>query len=255
MLSFKWYQPVKEKGSVLMQKPLYRQVIRDLENQIRQMKPNEKLPSERQLLVKYSVSRNTIRLALQDLEERGLIYRLHGKGTFVSSNFLSQPNIGGMYSFTEELKKIGQKASTQNQSLSLIVPDEHIATQLNMASTEKAYKLVRLRLANNQPRIFSTSYLPEKLFHGLELSDLNDKPLYDVMKEKYDQISVMAFEDVQAVCLNQEESENLAEKVGSPSLKIFRKTINDKNVPIEFTISLARGDKFVYRSRQYNDLF
>ncbi|WP_223897466.1 GntR family transcriptional regulator [Lactobacillus huangpiensis] len=238
-----------------MGKPLYRQVILDLEKQIKDMKPNAKLPSERQLLVKYGVSRNTIRLALQDLEERGLIYRLHGKGTFVSSTFLNQPNIGGMYSFSEELKRTGQKASTKNQSLELIIPNNNIAAQLNLTSNEKAYKLIRLRLADNEPRIFSTSYLPEKLFSELSLNDLNAKPLYDVMKEKYDQISVMAFEDVEAVCLNQEESRNLAEKVGSPSLKIFRKTINDKNIPIEFTISLARGDKFVYRSRQYNDLF
>lgn len=237
-----------------MEKPLYRQVILDLEKQIKNMKPNAKLPSERQLLVKYGVSRNTVRLALQDLEERGLIYRLHGKGTFVSSNFLNQPNIGGMYSFSEELKRTGQKASTENQSLDLITPDKNIAAQLNLKPTEKAYKLVRLRLANNEPRIFSTSYLPEKIFPELVIDDLKSKPLYTVMKEKYNQISVMAFEDVEAVCLNSEESKNLAEEVGSPSLKIFRKTINDKNVPVEFTISLARGDKFVYRSRQYNDL-
>ena len=237
-----------------MGKPLYRQVILDLEKQIKNMKPNAKLPSERQLLVKYGVSRNTVRLALLDLEERGLIYRLHGKGTFVSSTFLNQPNIGGMYSFSEELKRTGQKASTKNQSLDLIIPDKNIAAQLNLKPTEKAYKLVRLRLANNEPRIFSTSYLPEKIFPELVIDDLKSKPLYTVMKEKYNQISVMAFEDVEAVCLNSEESKNLAEKVGAPSLKIFRKTINDKNVPVEFTISLARGDKFVYRSRQYNDL-
>ena len=237
-----------------MEKPLYRQVILDLEQQIKNMQPNAKLPSERQLLVKYGVSRNTVRLALQDLEERGLIYRLHGKGTFVSSTFLNQPNIGGMYSFSEELKRTGQKASTENQSLDLITPDKNIAAQLNLEPTEKTYKLVRLRLANNEPRIFSTSYLPEKIFPELVIDDLKSKPLYTVMKEKYNQISVMAFEDVEAVCLNSEESKNLAEKVGAPSLKIFRKTINDKNVPVEFTISLARGDKFVYRSRQYNDL-
>lgn len=237
-----------------MGKPLYRQVILDLEQQIKNMQPNAKLPSERQLLVKYGVSRNTVRLALQDLEERGLIYRLHGKGTFVSSTFLNQPNIGGMYSFSEELKRTGQKASTENQSLDLITPDKNIAAQLNLEPTEKTYKLVRLRLANNEPRIFSTSYLPEKIFPELVIDDLKSKPLYTVMKEKYNQISVMAFEDVEAVCLNTKESKNLAEEVGSPSLKIFRKTINDKNVPVEFTISLARGDKFVYRSRQYNDL-
>ncbi|BDR60046.1 GntR family transcriptional regulator [Lactobacillus xylocopicola] len=237
-----------------MPKPLYQQVIFDLEKQIRKMKPNARLPSERQLLVKYGVSRNTIRLALQELEERGLIYRLHGKGTFVSSVFLNQPNIGGMYSFSEEVTRAGQKATTQNRSLELVVPSQHIMEQLNMAANERAYKLVRLRLANNEPRIYSTTYLPEKLFPDLKMADLQEETLYGVLKRKYNQISVMAFEDVQAVSLNKEESSYLDEKMGSSSLKIFRKTINDKNVPVEFTISLARGDKFIYRSRQYNKL-
>ncbi|WP_103753100.1 GntR family transcriptional regulator [Lactobacillus panisapium] len=237
-----------------MQKPLYQRVILDLEGLIKKMKPNEKLPSERQLLVKYGVSRNTIRLALQNLEERGLIYRLHGKGTFVSSIYLDRPNIGGIYSFSEELTREGQKATTQNQSLELVMPTTKIAEQLNLAENEQAYKLVRLRLANGQPRMFSTTYLPEKLFPKLEITDLRSKTLYGVLKEKYNQLSVIAFEDVQAVSLGKPESEYLDVKEGSPSLKIYRKTINDKNIPIEFTISLARGDKFIYRSRQYNDL-
>ena len=63
-----------------MKKPLYQQVILDLEKKIKtEMKPNNRLPSERQLLKEYGVSRNTIRLALNNLEERGIIYRLHGK--------------------------------------------------------------------------------------------------------------------------------------------------------------------------------
>ncbi|MDF7673012.1 GntR family transcriptional regulator [Lactobacillus sp. ESL0701] len=237
-----------------MQKPLYRQVISDLEKRISQLKPNDKLPSERQLLMEYSVSRNTIRLALQDLEQRGIIYRLHGKGTFVSSMYLNQTNIGGMYSFSEEAKRVGQKATTKNYSLELVTPSKQIAEQLNLSSIEQTYKLVRIRLANNEPRILSTTYLPKPLFPDIKLSDLQVEPLYSVLKNKYHQLSVMAFEDVQAVSLTAAESKLLAEKAGAPSLKIYRKTINDKNVPIEFTISLARGDKFIYRSRQYNHL-
>lgn len=238
-----------------MQKPLYQRVITDLEKQIKKMKPNARLPSERQLLIKYGISRNTIRLALQNLEERGLIYRLHGKGTFVASVVLDQPNIGGMYSFSEELKRAGQKASTQNRSLELVIPNQHIIEQLNLTEDEQVYELVRIRLANNQPRIFSKSYLPARLFPDLKITDLQDQQLYGVFKQKYNQIGVMAFEDVQAVSLSKQEGQYLDEKAGLPCLKIFRKTINEKNIPIEFTISLARGDKFIYRSRQYNKLF
>ena len=253
MLNSNWYQPVA-KEEMLMQKPLYQQVIFDLEQQIKKMEANAKLPSERQLLAKYGVSRNTIRIALQNLEERGLIYRLHGKGTFVSSIYLNRPNIGGIYSFSEEAKKAGKKATTKNCSLELVQPSERIAKQLNLEPGQQAYRLTRLRLVDNQPRIYSKTYLPEKLFPNLHLSDLKNKTLYGVLREKYGQLSVLAFEDVQAVSLNEVESSFLDEKVGSPSLKIYRKTIDDKNLPIEFTVSLARGDKFIYRSKQYNDL-
>ena len=67
-------------------------------------------------------------------------------------------------------------------------------------------------------------------------------------------VTTLAFEDVQAVNLYEKDSKILGVKPGDASLKIFRRAINDKNVPIEFTISLARGDRFIYRSRQYNHL-
>lgn len=84
------------------------------------------------------------------------------------------------------------------------------------------------------------------------MADLNQDTLYGVMKKKYHQTSVLAFEDVQAVNLDKKEAELLHVKEDAASLKIYRKTINDKNVPIEFTVALARGDKFIYRSKQYN---
>ena len=82
------------------------------------------------------------------------------------------------------------------------------------------------------------------------MSDLEDN-LYTVMKQKYNEQSILAFEDVQAVNLDEKDSKILGVKPGDASLKIFRRAINDKNVPIE---SLARGDRFIYRSRQYNHL-
>lgn len=101
--------------------------------------------------------------------------------------------------------------------------------------------------------MYGETYLPERNFPDLKMSDLEDN-LYTVMKQKYNEQSILAFEDVQAVNLDEKDSKILGVKPGDASLKIFRRAINDKNVPIEFTISLARGDRFIYRSRQYNHL-
>lgn len=236
-----------------MTEPLYKRIIEDLETKIRkEMKPNEKLPSERQLLEQYHVSRNTIRLALANLEERGIIYRLHGKGTFVSTTYLNKTNLSSMYSFSDEMRQMGRKPTTDNRTFKLIDPPEEVIEQLNLQDGEKAYKLVRVRYADGIPMMYGETYLPESIFPNLKLSDLNKNTLYGVLKEKYNERSVLAFEDVQAVSLSKEESEILETKLGAPSLKIYRRTINENNLPIEFTKTLARGDKFIYRSRQYN---
>lgn len=211
--------------------------------------PNQKLPSERELVEMFKVSRSTVRLALNELEEKGLIYRLHGKGTFVAPIFIKQPNLGSMYSFSSQMECEGKEISTKNISLKLCRPEKEIALQLNLAPNDQAYELIRLRLADGEPLVYNRTYLPETIFPNLTLDNLNQGTL----KKKYHQISVLAFEDVQAVNLTKEEAQLLHVKENTASLKINRKAINDKNIPIEFTQALARGDKFVYRSKQYNE--
>ena len=66
--------------------PLYDQLVDLLSEKIEnEMSPGDMLPSERELASKYGLSRTTVRLAMSELEELGLVTRKHGKGTFVSS--------------------------------------------------------------------------------------------------------------------------------------------------------------------------
>ena len=65
--------------------PLYDQLVELLKEKIEnEYEANTMLPSERELSDLYGLSRTTVRLALQELEKIGYIYRQHGKGTFVS---------------------------------------------------------------------------------------------------------------------------------------------------------------------------
>ena len=79
-----------------------------------------------------------------------------------------------MYSFSEQMSEAGHKPTTQNRTLELVTPEEDVANQLNLKTGEKAYKLVRLRLADGVPLMYGETYLPERIFPDLKMSDLED---------------------------------------------------------------------------------
>lgn len=67
-------------------KPKYFTLMEELKEEIisGRIQPGEKLPSENQFTVQYSLSRHTVRKALSLLEQEGYIEACHGKGTFCS---------------------------------------------------------------------------------------------------------------------------------------------------------------------------
>ena len=89
--------------------PLYYQLAEIILSEIesKNLKENDKLLTEREYAKKYELSRATVRQALAYLEEKGYVYKVQGCGTFVSSKVIQQKLLK-VYSFTEEMKKLGK---------------------------------------------------------------------------------------------------------------------------------------------------
>ena len=93
--------------------PLYLQLMNILIDMIENsLEENEQILSEREICEIYNVSRTTVRQAMDELEKEGYIYKIHGKGTFVSPKRMNQDLIS-FYSFTEEMKKLGKVPSSE----------------------------------------------------------------------------------------------------------------------------------------------
>mgnify|MGYP001062490516 CR=1 FL=1 len=216
-------------------KSLYYQLVDLLKDRIEtQMTPHDKLLSERELCQHYGVSRTTVRLALQELENQGYIYRRHGKGTYVSDLSDKSSNLAGAYSFTEEMREIGRVPKTVILEFRQMEANKRIAKNLNIHLGETVFKLKRLRLADEEPLMVERSYLPAKLFMGLDLPLLESKPLYDVFSQDYEQ---------------KKDAAVLRIADGAPVLHLTRITYNVKNEIIEYTDSVARADQFHYKIR------
>ncbi len=231
-------------------KALYYQLVDLLQERIeKQMIPHDKLPSERELTAQYGVSRTTVRLALQELESGGYIYRRHGKGTFVSDIQKKAADIAGAYSFTEQMKSLGRHPDTRILSFEQIEADKFIAKHLNLSLGEAIYKLSRLRSADREPLMIEDTYLPVKLFMTLDDKLLRNKPLYDLFSEDFNQTVRLADEELYASIASKEDAKQLMINEGAPVLHLARQTYNMKNEIIEFTLSVARADQFHYQIR------
>lgn len=230
------------------EKPLYLQMVDTLEQKIREsMSPNDKLPSERELTSIYDVSRITVRLAIQELESRGLVYKKHGKGTYVSEISDSAVDLASAYSFTEQMKKLGKTPQTKILSFRVVEAPESIAQEMQIAPGTKIFELERLRLANHVPMMIERTYLPYDLFEGLTEEMLSKRPLYEIFQDGFAQLVRLADEEFYASIALDNEAKLLDIKSGQPVLHLLRKTYNMKNIVIEYTFSIARADQFRYK--------
>ncbi|BDD42041.1 GntR family transcriptional regulator [Streptococcus ruminantium] len=232
----------------VVEKPLYLQLVDELEVAIRdRMAPNDKLFSERELTQVYGVSRITVRLALQELEKRGLVYKKHGKGTYVSEISKAAVDLSQAYSFTEQMKEIGKVPRTSILSFELVKATNYIAQHLQVSFGEEVLEIERLRLADEVPMMLERTYVPVSLFSGLTAQRMKEKPLYEIFSEDYGQTIRLAEEEFYASIALDNEAKILGIPSNAPVLHLVRKTYNDKNRMIEFTFSIARADQFRYK--------
>ena len=235
-----------EKG--LSKQPLYTQLVDLLKEKIEmEMEANDMLPSERELTNRYGLSRTTVRLALQELEKQGYIYRQHGKGTFVSDLSKHVTNLAGSYSFTEQMVSLGKQPETKILEFIIIEANKYLASQLSVSLGEKLIKLKRLRSADGQPMMVERSYLPLKKFLALTEEMLEQKPLYDLFSQEFNQQIKVANEEFFASIARAKDAHQLEIPEGAPVLNLIRTTYNAENEIIEFTLSVARADQFRYK--------
>ena len=231
--------------------PLYLQLMNILIDMIEnKLEENDQILSEREICEIYNVSRTTVRQAMDELEKEGYIYKVHGKGTFVSPKRMNQDLIS-FYSFTEEMKKVGKVPTSEVTGFEIVEAGDKISNIFKIDSEELLYRVSRIRKADEVHMMYETTYLPFNRFKGIKKEQLEENPMYDVLIKDFDAKITSAEEYFMPILTNKLESIYLDIKEGSPSLKIERLTYENENV-IEYTVSVARGDKFKYRVKLNN---
>jgi GntR family transcriptional regulator len=93
--------------------------------------------------------------------------------------------------------------------------------------------------------MLETTFLPAYRFENLTEKELSDSAMYDIFRKKFDVVFAKAEETFQATSINSEEAMLLDVKENSPAILLERLTYETNSI-IEYTVSIARGDKFKF---------
>lgn len=215
---------------------------------ISKMSPNDKLPSERDLIEEFGVSRPTIQKALSDLEIEGIIYRIPRQGSFVSDLRLRK-SLNKLKSFAEDLRSTGDTPSTRLISFELKEASAAVAKQLDLAEGDPVYYLIRLRFKNGDPIIYDDSYFAPFSISGITCDVLIDS-IYQFIESHGMKVS-MAEETISAVLPPQDIAEALELQKDEPVIKIEMVAYLSDGRPFEYTISHKNPRKYLLELQSF----
>lgn len=232
--------------------PLYFQIEMDLRKKIMDggFKPGHLLPSERELVQSYNVSRLTVREAINRLVGQGMVVKKQGKGTFVAEQSADQM-VGPLNSSSEVFLLKNYSVKTIVIKAQNTLPSKEIGKHLQMSNTggEEIFYLERVRFANEIPVAHITCYLPYKYVADIETFDFSEATLYRTLEDYYRLELFEAYEVIEATGANRRSAELLDLTAGAPVLMNQRTTYLRDGSVIEFEKVLYRSDIYKYHNK------
>ncbi|MDX6302157.1 MAG: GntR family transcriptional regulator, N-acetylglucosamine utilization regulator [Nocardioidaceae bacterium] len=206
----------------------------------KELGPDAAIPSERELMSRYDVSRSTVRRAIESLIADGLLHRIAGKGTFVA-----RPRLESrlhLASFSQDMRRRGFTPSTLLLRIEAAVPPKEVATALGLGPEVTAWQIDRVRLADGQPVAVENGWYPEALLPGLDRQDLSGS-LYQVFEETYG----LGIDAAEQTLWGETADSEMAARLDAPlhtPLLVFRRISCAGDRLLEYVVSRYRGDRY-----------
>ena len=214
-----------------------------LENEIRErienstLKIGDKLESEREISKSYSISRMTVRQAIGDLVNEGILERKKGLGTFVCAPKVTQNDIA---SFTDIVSKMGLKAETEVVNFSKCSKDNEYSSEFN---GKIIYEIERRRIAENEVIGIEKAYIPSDIIGNIKISSLEGS-LFKYLEEQGIVIKGSKAK-IQAVLINSSYQKLFETDKNIPLLMVESRYLNDDNKLIFIEKSVYNCDRFI----------
>jgi GntR family transcriptional regulator len=236
--------------------PVYYQIKQAIKNWIinREFDPGQKIPSENELADTFKVSRLTVRQAISQLTQEGLLTSKRGEGTFVTENASLITGFSLEFSgFMDDLFYQVSKSKTKSVKMSTMTVPKLIKEKLELdKEDEEVVQIKRVRFKENKSFAYTVNFLPLEIGQKITAAELYKKSLLEVMEQDLGIQFTEAFQTIEASFASKEVAEQLGIPSGSPILFVERIMYSKKRRPVELVQSSYRGDLYKYIVRLRN---
>ncbi|MEE6308824.1 GntR family transcriptional regulator [Plantactinospora veratri] len=223
-----------------MSTPKHVAITNALREQCRNLPVGSRLPSEKDLAVRFEVSRMTVRQALDALATDGRVERVPGLGTFVRRPTVAMgPNLS---SFTEDMRSRGLRPSSRLVAIEEVAASPEVALDLGVEVESPVIRLERLRFADDEPMCLEDAHLPARFQRILEAAELEGS-LHEVLA-RAGVVVAAARRRVRAVPAPSRDAQLLGLPEHAPALEIVDVFYDTNRRPAQRSRSRYRHDRY-----------
>ena len=209
---------------------------------------HQRLPSESEMIAAFGVSRITVRQAMNDLQKEGLLFKVHGKGTFVAMPNVSQ-ELTHLQGFGEAMRLLGHETHSDVFGLTTVKGSTIACHKLGIPEDTSVVEIKRVRYLNREPVSIDYSWVRQEIGTRLSKQNLREKDLFSLLENQLGQPLHSADVEIDAAAASDDIAARLQVKAGSPILRIERLTYADEATPILFEYLHYRAETFKYKMK------
>jgi GntR family transcriptional regulator len=224
--------------------PLWLQLKSILQGQIQsgELLPDSRLYSEHELCRMYGISRTVVREALNELVHDRFIYRIQGKGTFISGRKEEQDFAGSNIGFSGEMIGKGREVITRILKQTLGKPGSREKRMLRLEARQLVVKIRRLMIIDDQVRMLVDMAFPAHLVSGFENVNLKNRSIYDALKRRYGLVPSSSERWIEAILPSKKQAAFLNVNEGTPLLGIESCAYLSDGRVFEYYYGIHRSD-------------
>ena len=212
---------------------------------VNRLKAHTRIPCEKDLCDLWGISRSTLRQAVDELVENGVLYRVMNKGVYVGEARYPR-DMAGVTAMVKDLIDQGHLVSKEILSMEEIEANKQIARKLRVRLGTKVYEIIKCRRIDSVPCTIETTYINAERYPGFITYYNENESMDPIFQNYYDTVQTSGTEHINVSYATQAEAEILGIESGAAMFYASGVALDQNGETVMYYKQLIRSDKFVF---------